>query len=96
MYKPESLIIDNNKLKLFEELNKILIEQKSLYIASAYFNISAFELIKNSILNVEKLKLLIGKTPQIDDKKPDIFQPEVEYKQNIRQDLELDLHQIQN
>lgn len=30
MYKPASLIIDNNKLKLFEELDKILREQKKL------------------------------------------------------------------
>jgi len=42
MYKPESLIIDNSKLKLFEELNKILQDEKSLYIASAYFNIPGF------------------------------------------------------
>jgi hypothetical protein len=42
MYKPEGLIIDNNKLRLFEELNNILKEQKSLDVASAYFNIADF------------------------------------------------------
>jgi hypothetical protein len=42
MYRPDSLIIDNNRLILFEELNKILREQKSLDVASAYFSIAGF------------------------------------------------------
>lgn len=46
MYRPENLIIDNSKLKLFEELNKILKEQKSLDVSSAYFNIAGFQLIQ--------------------------------------------------
>ena len=37
MYRPESLIIDNDKLKLFEELNQILQEQHSLDVVSASF-----------------------------------------------------------
>ena len=45
MYRPESLIIDNNRLKLFEELNKILQEQKTFDIATAYFNIAGFQLL---------------------------------------------------
>ncbi|ODS33639.1 MAG: hypothetical protein SCARUB_01240 [Candidatus Scalindua rubra] len=45
MYRPESLIIDNNKLKLFEELNKILQDQKTFDVSTAYFNISGFQLI---------------------------------------------------
>lgn len=88
MYKPESLIIDNNKLKLFEELNCILNEQKSLCIASAYFNIRGFQLIKNSLSDVKKLRLLIGTSPQIYEQKPDIFRPEELYKKKFREDLE--------
>ncbi|WP_156469400.1 hypothetical protein [Candidatus Desulfofervidus auxilii] len=47
MYRPEYLIIDNNNLKLFEELNNILKGQKSIDIASAYFNIAGFWLVKD-------------------------------------------------
>ncbi|NWF52848.1 MAG: hypothetical protein HXY47_07180 [Nitrospirae bacterium] len=88
MYKPESLIIDNNKLRLFEELNNILKEQTSLDVASAYFNIRGFQLIKDSLSGAERFRLLIGTSPQIDEKKPDIFQPEELYKRKFREDLE--------
>ena len=46
MYRPESLIIDNNRYKLFQELNHILEEQSALDVASAYFNIAGFQLIE--------------------------------------------------
>jgi superfamily II DNA or RNA helicase len=88
MYRPESLIIDNNKLKLFEELNKILQEQKALDASTAYFNIAGFQLIKDSILGVEKFRLLLGISPEKEEKKPDIFEPELIYKKGIRTDIE--------
>lgn len=91
MYRPESLIIDNNKLKLFDELNNILKEQKSLDVASAYFNIAGFQLIKDSLSDAQKFRLLIGTSPQTDEKKPDIFQPEQLYKKKFREDLEEEL-----
>ena len=69
MYRPESLIIDNKTLKLFEELNKILKEQKSIDIASAYFNIAGFALIKDSLKNANKFRLLIGTSPETPEKK---------------------------
>ena len=88
MYRPESLIIDNDKLRLFDELNNILKEQKSLDVASAYFNIAGFQLIKDSLSGAEKFRLLIGTSPQVDEKKPDIFQPEELYQKKLREDLE--------
>lgn len=92
MYKPDNLIIDNNKLKLFEELkelNKILKEQNCIDIASAYFNIGGLQLIKDSLENIEKLRLLIGVVVQSEeDKFPDFFEPEKEYKTKLRKDLE--------
>lgn len=88
MYKPDSLIIDNRRLKLFEELEKVLKEQRSLDVASAYFNIAGFQLIKDSLSGAEKLRLLIGTSPQTDEKGPDIFQPEELYKKKFREDLE--------
>jgi len=66
MYRPDGLIIDNNKLKLFEEINNILEEQRSLNIASAYFNIKGFQIVKDSLSKIEKFKLLIGASPQMD------------------------------
>jgi len=88
MYRPESLIIDNDKLKLFEELNQILQEQHSLDVASAYFNIAGFQLIKDALCGAEKFRLLIGHSPQTGEGKPDIFKPEELYKSNFRRDLE--------
>lgn len=88
MYRPDSLIIDNSKLKLFEELNKILLEQKTFDVAAAYFNIAGFELIRDSILGVERFRLLLGMSPEKEEKVPDIFEPEQIYKKGIRSDLE--------
>jgi len=88
MYRPESLIIDNDKLKLFEELNKILEEQRSLDVASAYFNIAGFQLIKDALSNTERFRLLIGRSPQTGESKPDVFKPEELYKKSFRLDLE--------
>lgn len=88
MYRPDNLIIDNSKLKLFEELDKILREQKSIDVATAYFNIAGFQLIKDSLTGAQKFRLLIGSAPQTSEKQPDIFQPEEDYKKNFRRDLE--------
>jgi len=88
MYRPDSLIIDNNKIRLFEELNKILKEQKIFDIATAYFNIAGFQLIKDSLSDAEKFRLLIGISPQTEEKRPDVFQPEELYKKRFRDDLE--------
>lgn len=88
MYRPDSLIIDNSKLRLFEELNNILREQKSLDVASAYFNIAGFQLVKDSLTRVQKLRLLLGSAPQTGERRPDVFQPEQEYKKSFRRDLE--------
>jgi len=88
MYRPDGLIIDNNKLKLFEELNNILKEQQSLDIASAYF--------KNSLSGIEKFRLLIGTSPQIGESEPDYFEPEELYKKKIREDLENELFKKEN
>lgn len=88
MYLPEGLIIDNDKLKLCEELNKILAEQKNFDVATAYFNLAGFQLIRDSISGLEKFRLLLGVSPEIEKKKPDIFEPEIIYKKEIRSDLE--------
>ncbi|MBW1973044.1 MAG: hypothetical protein JRI44_09480 [Deltaproteobacteria bacterium] len=88
MYTPEKLIIENNRLKLFEEINKILKEQKTIDISTAYFNIAGFQLIKDSLMNVKKFRLLLGIAPEKEEKKPDIFIPEQIYKESLKKDLE--------
>lgn len=88
MYRPESLIIDNNRLKLFEELDRILLEQKTFDVAAAYFNIAGFQLTRDSILEVERFRLLLAISPEKEEKRPDIFEPERVYKTSFRQDLE--------
>jgi len=91
MYRPDGLIIDNNRLKLFEELNNILMEQHTLDIASAYFNVKGFQIVKDSLSGIDKFRLLIGTSPQMDEPEPDYFKPEELYKKKIREDLENEL-----
>ncbi|MFQ3675135.1 MAG: helicase-related protein [Endomicrobiia bacterium] len=88
MYRPDSSVIDNNKLKLFDELSKILKEQRIVDIATAYFNITGFRLIKDSLSESEKVRLLIGTLPQINETIPDFFHPEIEYQKSFNKDLE--------
>lgn len=55
-----SRIIDNEKEKLFEILNKELPSSTELAFASAYFNIGGFGLIRDAIRN-KPLKFLVGR-----------------------------------
>jgi superfamily II DNA or RNA helicase len=67
MYTPQKNIIDNNEIKLFNELNNILTEQKNLDVASGFFNIGGFALVKDNLKSTNKFRLLLGKTPSIED-----------------------------
>ncbi len=88
MYVPDSSIIDNDKIKLCDELRKILKEQKIIDIASGYFNIGGFQLIKDSLRDVRHFRLLLGKVPEKDDK-DDIIDFGTFYTSKIREDIEL-------
>ncbi len=55
-----SRIIDNEREKMFEILNKELPSSDELAFASAYFNIKGFGLIKDAIKN-KPLKFLVGR-----------------------------------
>ncbi len=57
-----SIIIDNEKRKMFDILNKDLRKLDDLYFASAYFNIGGFGLIKDTLKD-KKLKFLVGRPP---------------------------------
>lgn len=60
-------IIDNSDVKLSTFLNDVLkeIPNTQFDIATAFFNIQAFALIKDNIQGVRHFRLLLGKTPEI-------------------------------
>jgi len=60
-------IIDNSDVKLSAFLNDVLkeIPNTQFDIATAFFNIQAYALIKENIQGVKKFRLLLGKAPEI-------------------------------
>ena len=60
-------IIDNSDVKLSDFLNSILkeIPETQFDIATAFFNIQAYAFIKDNIQGVKRLRLLLGKAPEI-------------------------------
>jgi superfamily II DNA or RNA helicase len=65
-------IIDNSEgNKLFEYLNESLkdIPQTNFDIATAFFNIRGFSLLKENLREVKKFRLLLGSEPENDNKK---------------------------
>ena len=62
-------IVDNNNIKLSVFLNKVLhLDPKTnLDIATAFFNVEGFALVKEKLEGVTKFRLLLGKTPELTD-----------------------------
>ncbi|MBL7196963.1 MAG: hypothetical protein ISS47_02560 [Candidatus Omnitrophica bacterium] len=88
MYIPERSIIDNDKVKLCDELNKILKEQKVIDIASGYFNIGGFGLIKDGLKKIKEFRLLLGKAPERDDSKEETSELNAFYTSTIKESIE--------
>ncbi|MBU2589807.1 MAG: hypothetical protein KKB39_03515 [Nanoarchaeota archaeon] len=65
----EENIVDNNNVKLSVFLNKVLhLDPKTnLDIATAFFNVEGFSLVKEKLKGVTKFRLLLGKTPELTD-----------------------------
>jgi superfamily II DNA or RNA helicase len=57
-------VIDNTNYKLSDVLNEFINEDSSVYIATAYFNLEGFKLIKDSLKKAKEVKILIGKDPE--------------------------------
>lgn len=57
-------IIDNDKYKLSDILIELINENSSVYIATGYFNLSGFDLIKDKLKIAKEVKILIGKVPE--------------------------------
>jgi len=64
-------IIDNDELKLSNFLNEVLkaSSDTKFDIATAFFNISAYALIKNNLDGVSRFRLLLGKVPEMGNEK---------------------------
>ena len=65
----EQNIIDNSNIKLAVFLNSILKEEPktNFDIATAFFNVEGFSLLKENLNGVQKFRLLLGKTPEFND-----------------------------
>jgi superfamily II DNA or RNA helicase len=68
---PKEIIDNSEGNKLVSFLNNILKEKpKTKFdIATAFFNIQAFAMIKDNLNNVERFRLLLGKAPEIQSEK---------------------------
>lgn len=60
-------VIDNSDVKLSDFLNQVMTASQStdLDIATAFFNIKAYELVQKEIDGVKKFRLLLGKSPEL-------------------------------
>jgi len=69
MYIPQK-VIDNSKMTLAKFLSEVLKSSKdsNLDIATAFFNIKAYELIKEEINGLKHFRLLLGKSPELNEK----------------------------
>lgn len=69
MYIPQK-VIDNSKMTLANFLSEVLKSSKdaNLDIATAFFNIKAYELIKEEINGLKHFRLLLGKSPELNEK----------------------------
>ncbi|GIU68820.1 MAG: helicase [Candidatus Woesearchaeota archaeon] len=68
---PKEIIDNSEGNKLISFLNNALKEnpKTKLDIATAFFNIEAFAMIKDSLNGVERFRLLLGKAPEIQNEK---------------------------
>ena len=65
-------IIDNSEgNKLITFLNQILKEnpKTNLDVATAFFNVQAFAMIKDNLKGVSRFRLLLGKSPEINNER---------------------------
>ena len=66
MLKRIPYVIDNDKHKLGDVLNQVLDEHSDLAmdIASAYFNIRGYDILREGMNRLGSLRLLLGADPQ--------------------------------
>jgi len=71
MPMPKEIIDNSEGNKLVSFLNNVLREtpNTNLDIATAFFNIQAFAMIKDNLNGIKNFRLLLGKTPEINNEK---------------------------
>ncbi len=69
MFIPKEIIDNSDGNKLVSFLNAVLKQnpETNFDIATAFFNIQAFAMVKDNLNGVKKFRLLLGKTPEIMD-----------------------------
>ena len=63
---PVPFVIDNNRTRLTDVLNELLVqtEGKTCDIATAYFTVSGYRLVKDALHSVAAFRLLLGSEPR--------------------------------
>ena len=103
MYNISEDIIDNRKTLLSDKLNSLLKRSITVHIASGFFRISGWDLVKENFKDIEKMKLVMGINTNIETaeeidkgyKKKDIMKKD--FLKKIYEELDdLEYDQIQN
>lgn len=85
-------IIDNTEHKLSDVLNYLINENSSVYIATGYFNIAGFNLVKDKLKIAKEVKILIGralspehviKPDEIESKLKEEIEDELDDEKNV-------------
>lgn len=68
---PKEIIDNSEGNKLVSFLNSVLKEnpKTSFDVATAFFNVEAFAMVKDNLNGVERFRLLLGKAPEIENEK---------------------------
>ena len=82
-------IIDNERFKLLDVLKKVSGDFKDLSIATGYWDLKAMLALKDEIENFEKVRILIGREPQIP--RAQVGEPEKDFPAH---DIEIDLQNL--
>jgi len=64
-------IIDNREITLADFINEVLKNgsEKHLDIATAFFNVGAFNMVKDPLTKIEQFRLLLGTTIEIKNRR---------------------------
>lgn len=82
-------IIDNERFKLLDVLKQVSGDFKDLSIATGYWDLKAMLALKDEIENFDKVRILIGREPQIP--RAQVGAPEADFPAH---DIEIDLQNL--
>ncbi|MFQ6054713.1 MAG: phospholipase D-like domain-containing protein, partial [Methanosarcinales archaeon] len=85
-------IIDNSNVKVFEILNHLHSTHKYADFASGYFNLGGYALVKDTIDNLNRFRLLLGREPSVTSEPTRTGNPIKILNKEFKTDLEKDLN----